>query len=515
MLQLGAWNIQGKPATAAIDAFCDFGLDFHVLALQEMGREPAPGMACDNAPPISTLEHRGYVVLRACPEGCFRSIGFVLDADCVTHWCSGSIGHSHVRVSARLPGIAEPVCLVSVHLPHQGRSVDEFIAALSSLQECLKPFVDQQRPLCLLGDLNVDLSNEQGARHTALHAFLHTIGLQHYSLDSRPTWKSKRLDHIVCNTAFVRYFHVFAGQSECCWASVATRDDLRQALSVDHALLLHDIIPNNPAPQARLSRHHRESRRLAFSTRPCRMRVSNWPQLRGNVYGFLDSYSRGDMPDAHRFLATCASQCCTRVRPLRFRDSPALKALCRARSVCSDVSARRRLSLNIHSLRVHEKKEWKRGLVVAAARGDWAARRLLSKRSSCNAEFAARIMVTKHGSRQAAAAHVQEHFHQRLGSCTQVPTAFIGLADSAPDFAHAEIASAVCKLKRGKTTGLSRVSSELLKALLAVPFVLEVLSVNHILHEPDRAHADLAAGWVFLVPKKHAADDASVFRPIV
>ena len=171
----------------------------------------------------------------------------------------------------------------------------------------------------------------------------------------------------------------------------------------------------------------------------------------------------------------------------------------------------------IYSLRTREKRAWKRGLVAAAAHGPWGARRLLSRRVSKNADFAARALVAKHGSREAAAVHVERHFHDRLGSCTEIPTSFLGLADSEPDFTLEEVATAVRKLKPGKATGMSRVSSELLKAFLVVPFGLYVLCLllNDILHYPEPAHADLAVGWVFLVPKKHVVDDASGFRPIV
>ena len=37
LLQLGAWNLQGKPLPTAIDVLDAFGLDMHVLALQEVG----------------------------------------------------------------------------------------------------------------------------------------------------------------------------------------------------------------------------------------------------------------------------------------------------------------------------------------------------------------------------------------------------------------------------------------------------------------------------------------------
>ena len=56
---------------------------------------------------------------------------------------------------------------------------------------------------------------------------------------------------------------------------------------------------------------------------------------------------------------------------------------------------------------------WKRStttLLIAAAHGDWSARRLLRKPACPSVEFASRGLVKACGSRSAAAAHVQGLF---------------------------------------------------------------------------------------------------------
>jgi hypothetical protein len=84
--------------------------------------------------------------------------------------------------------------------------------------------------------------------------------------------------------------------------------------------------------------------------------------------------------DPHSFLSDCAVQCSVRTSPLRYWDSPELRHRCRQRSFCADLELRRQLSLAVHRTRRHEKQEWKRNLLFRAACGDWAARRLLTRK---------------------------------------------------------------------------------------------------------------------------------------
>ena len=73
------------------------------------------------------------------------------------------------------------------------------------------------------------------------------------------------------------------------------------------------------------------------------------------------------------------------------------------------------------------------------------------------------------------------------------------------------------KLKSGKTTGMSRVSAELLKHLVGLSYGLLVLTdlLNMVLKDPAQANLHLAEGWVILLPKKSWVQDATDFRPIV
>ena len=152
LFQLGAWNIQGKTVKSALATLSDFSVDLHVVAFQEVG-----GVAPDaSASPVAVSEHEGYMVLTAQPAGCFRALSLAFDVDFVAHWCSVKIGHSHVLAVVDLAPFSLKVCMVTVHLPHSGRPMSDFHAALASLEACLTPFARKGHPIFLLGDLNVE-----------------------------------------------------------------------------------------------------------------------------------------------------------------------------------------------------------------------------------------------------------------------------------------------------------------------------------------------------------------------
>jgi hypothetical protein len=99
LLQLGAWNLQGKTSDSAIDVLHDFGMDLHVLALQEVG-----GVASDDVSQTVRLSlHEGYMLLTARPAGCFRALSLAIDEDCVSTWFSGGVGHSYLCALIQLP----------------------------------------------------------------------------------------------------------------------------------------------------------------------------------------------------------------------------------------------------------------------------------------------------------------------------------------------------------------------------------------------------------------------------
>ena len=489
----------------AVTALHDFQLDLHVVAFQEVGGAIARDESTTDG--ITMLELDGLAVLVAKPDGCFRPVALGLDADCFDAWGNGHVGHSHLCCTVRIPSFTQPTCIACVHLPHHGRPVDDFLAALASLELCLRPSARKGHPILVLGDLNVDLCRGSGTRFTALHACLHGLGLVHFSSDLAPTWGTHRLDHVVCNRAVVERCAAFPLQEACQWAAVAIRSDLRDALSADHCLVLHELLLSTPR---HLSGQKRASRSRAFMDRPCKMQVAQSSLLQQKVYGFLDSASRGPVPDPHAFLAECAATCCSRAPGLRFRDSAALRALCRSRSLCSDDQTRRGLSLSIHLHRKAEKKLWRQSLVDRASRGDWRARRFLQRKAAGSPALVAQSLVRIFGSRDAAVEHVRDHFCQRFAGPDDLPLSFDDLPVAEPEFTEHEVSCAVSHMKTGKTTGMSKVSVELLRSLVALP-----LGLDSLLRNPSDSNLELASGWVILVPKTLWPQDAKGFRPIV
>lgn len=85
-------------------------------------------------------------------------------------------------------------------------------------------------------------------------------------------------------------------------------------------------------------------------------------------------------------------------------------------------------------------------------------------------------LLDKAGSCQRAVAHVHDHFAARFASPGASLVSFSDLPDVEPEFTEGEVLQAVGQLKTGKTTGMSKVSVELLRALVSVSFGLYVLT---------------------------------------
>lgn len=393
--------------------------------------------------------------------------------------------------------------------------MDDFMAALATLETDLSPFARRGHPLILLGDFNVDLALDAGERCVALKAFLRALGLTFFSADRCPTWRHRRLDYVVCNRLVVDRCCGIGDPLVCPWAVVTVCTEAQRALGVDHGLLLHELLLSHVhgVPVGRVGR---AARRAAFLDRPCKMRVCNPFLLQQQVYAYLDAASSNDGPDPHCFLSHCAATCCAPALVFRYQDSPGLRALCRARSLSSDPAERRRLSFEIHVCRKAEKKRWKLSVLAAASAGDWRARRFLQRKAH-QTSLVAQGLANRFGSREAAVSHVKAHFDERFGRQHGPPLSFQLLPDTEPDFTCAEVASAVGTLKAGKTTGMSKVSAELLKHLVGLPFGLYLLTelLNAFLRDPGTANLHLADGWVILLPKKAWVTDAADFRPIV
>eukprot|EP00438_Fugacium_kawagutii_P027342 Skav236347 [mRNA] locus=scaffold918:93635:94882:- [translate_table: standard] len=202
----------------------------------------------------------------------------------------------------------------------------------------------------------------------------------------------------------------------------------------------------------------------------------------------------------------------------RYVDPPYIKDLCRRRSCCHNSGERQAYSLQIFRLRAVARREWHQSLVVAAAKGHWASRRLLHRRVPL--PVATRPLLDKyHGDPTDAAAAVREHFATKFsGDGDFVPKDFLSdLPDMESPLQPAEVSAAIASLQSNKTTGISRISVSLLKVLVQAEFGLMLLTslLNAFLTNLETLPDDLAAGWVILLPKKALVDRPDQFRPIV
>ena len=160
---------------------------------------------------------------------------------------------------------------------------------------------------------------------------------------------------------------------------------------------------------------------------------------------------------------------------------------------------------------------WKKTLLDRASRGDWCARRLLQRKTNASTARVANSLVQHFGSREDAVTHVKDYFVHKFASPSEPSMCFTDLPCTEPDFTQQEVCQAVLQMKTGKTTGMSHVSVELLRCLVALPLGLHALTsmLNAFLRDPSTCSVELAAGWVILLPKALWVHHAQQFRPIV
>ena len=512
LIQYGSWNVQGKNMDSVISILDDFLIDTHILSVQEVGPGTSDSDCSGSSPEVQVTQPRGgrQTVLQCHPPGCFRSLGLILDDDGLQSWSSAHVGHSHlvVLIKHSLLDADVPLVIVSLHLPHSGRPAADFEAACASLHADLTRFADSNLPTLLLGDFNqqIHLPGVAGDRAALLDAVLQSLGLGYVSQDSVPTWRDRRVDHIVCNHAFACKC-LPIGSEACRWAEVSVLENLRAALGVDHRLLLHESMLRPSHPGVR----KRRSRAAQFRNRPCRMALHSPEDLQRCVYAHMSNPSVG-------FLET-AARTSTRPAPSRkYVDPPAVRDLCLQRSVCFEPERRQQLSLAIYRARGLARRSWRKNLVLEAACGDWQARRMLLKQVSTHT--ASRRFASTYDTQEHAARAVREHFNARFGARADEPACptFAGLPDDEPPFSPDEVLHAVAELKGNKTTGISRVGVCVFKTLVQLHFGLQLLTdiLNLCLRDCDTALPEhLAAGWVILLPKTAFPNEPAEFRPIV
>ena len=119
------------------------------------------------------------------------------------------------------------------------------------------------------------------------------------------------------------------------------------------------------------------------------------------------------------------------------------------------------------------------------------------------------------------AQEVKNFFDQKFSlpeDGVDVPALFRGLHADEQPFSEDEVQDCLQSMKMGKTTGISKVSVELLQCIAQSPQGVRGLAsvFNDMLEAPEElCNTGLLVGWVVLLPKKPRVNDASMLRPIV
>eukprot|EP00438_Fugacium_kawagutii_P003132 Skav207107 [mRNA] locus=scaffold156:101131:103893:- [translate_table: standard] len=104
----------------------------------------------------------------------------------------------------------------------------------------------------------------------------------HFSVDGLPTWRARRIDHILYNSSFVDLSRLI-GSSHCPWATLQVCSDLQAILEVDHALLLCETLFRVEVASSN-SKQRRRLRANFFRQRPCKMMVTDDAAIQSFVY---------------------------------------------------------------------------------------------------------------------------------------------------------------------------------------------------------------------------------------
>lgn len=499
LFQYASWNIQGKRITQCIDTLLSSEIDIHILGLQEASI-PDTDDTYDPQTSLQISSHEGYVILHAQPAGCFRRLALCLEEDSMTKWCASKTGYAHLLVQVWLTFLTAPLVVVVAHLPHSGRPFEDFEQACMDLQHDLRHYSMRRTPILLLGDMNVEIHSPDDAssRAVLLQSVLLDLDLLHFSADGAPTWKERRIDHILYNNPFIHISSTI-GPDTCPWALVHVRPDIQTILGVDHALLLGETLLKSSliAPSLR-------QRRRSLQHRPCRMYVHNPEPIQAFVYRHIVEVQ--DNPSGvYASLTDFVPKCSLPLQPKRYVDPQHIKELCRLRSLCVCPATRKDYSFQIFKLRDAARKAWRKSLVQEAANGNWASRKLLQQRRPL--QTAVRPLLDKHQGDRAAVAHsVQQHFQEKFSTPDDgdaLEHYLHGLPDSECLFTPEEVIRAVGALKPNKTTGISRISVSLLQHLVQAEFGLHLLCtmLNAFLTDLTMLPTCLATGWVIGHPR--------------
>ena len=505
ILQLASWNVWGKSLFQIADVLSDQVIHFDIIALQEVGglsqgKLTADGFLAADDPNVQLhAELSDYWIVATDQLSSHHGQAILVDktfATAVLHTLKGTrfLGALVLHKSGL------KLWVFSGHLPHHHQPVSNYSAATYELRQLLQR--TQHLPTLVVGDWNATPQQEHMDEQALILTCLEAEAQLKFHLPEQPTWKHRVYDFIGITPAFER---CIAPSSLPTYPLIV--EGMDSLLPSDHKMITWETTFFQPR-QRQGFRHKQHTGRWQVDTQRLQQSLEHHP-------------ATPDWPH----LCRLARRCQYRLPSRKFRDSPALKELCRARSATTNALHRASLSRHIIATRRAERTQWLSELHASASSGDTSAIAFLKATHKPTTNWSK--LIAHSGSLQGAIHNVKNHF-QEVFNNTPLPTrtadcsphidallARMNLSEPTP-LQAAELNLALTRLKLGKTSGPSGMSNEFLVALGNTSSGQSLLLplLNAMLIHGDIPPA-LLTGIACLLPKTPDATAASQIRPIL
>ena len=511
------WNLQGKGLAHFNNWYNETGECMDIFCLQEVGQLQSLSTLKEFEEGVFEYslqepgELRSFYVVGTTATSAHLGQVILLHKDNVELISNAWRGERFIAAEVVLSGTQHRICIVSCHLPHQARPIEEFEESLRQLVQCL---VDHQdTPIIFMGDFNCEPGTERGVM---LDACFSTRGGKIVRTDMATRFghaSQSELDYTAFNKAFQQIVLPEA-------AAIDTKalQHSRIELGSDHCCVTCEVSFHDPracvVKPARVRRTRNKCRR--WSVDPSLVETTT-PQVLDKVQG-LDITGQWEVLKQH------STQVSRPAPSLKYRDSDTLKDLCHRRRITVSMEDRATLTRRILSLRHIERTMWMQQLYERSRQGDTGAIRYLRQRN-LPVQGSIHSFLSNSGGATQAGQRVQEHyealFSKRepaddadLEACLQT---FREQAQQShcQEFSVAEVQKGVDRLKRSKVTGPSGMSNEYLLGLWGIDSGKDLLLcvLNQLLKSPALPQ-DFYRAHVALLPKAKEILSPKDYRPI-
>eukprot|EP00439_Symbiodinium_sp_Y106_P033697 s5109_g4.t1 len=510
-MECSTWNLQGKSLGRLGDWASSVGFCSEVLFLQEVGglgvlesTTSVGSLQQFHLPPESDLHDE--LVLGTSDTQSYLGQVIVLDhafVDSLVCTYHGTRWIAARFVDAR----QQERVVIGIHFPHRDNSVQYYEDCLYELEQFISN-MGARTPCIIGGDWNAEPGDD---RFAMLEASLGPKGFTRFGSD-KPTWHG-RFTHSNLDYFYVN-MHELKRPSSHAEPDIKHDEEAAGALQCDHDILSLSLY---------CIHHHSKSKRKPRKRNRCRKWAVSSEALAARD---IDPawFAGKNSAEQSEILKNLASSCSVPRPSFKYKDPESIKQLCRQRHLTSDPSLRQQLSQQILSQRREAREEWLRDLMRRAASGDYGAIGYLKQRSQPKVSYD-RFFQDNGGKAKATSAvqsrakHLFEADQQEV-DCTNAWAAKLharALAGSpAPvPFTQCEVRRAVDKLKRGKTSGMSGVSAEFVKALASDDEGMQVLTahLNGLLLSGD-IPSDYNEAFVTFIAKCQHVSRPKDLRPI-